>query len=168
MNSWLADRTEGLRSLRRTFGRLWGDLRGGTAVQALVILPVIIIAMFTLIGLWQLVSVRRSLNNGTYLAMRYVALYPVEPYNDALILIEARDIIENELRNNPFVRRSLDNDTQLSNRLNLELEFLNQEYSCKSPFVLRSDLNVPMASVDPFPGVSYVIREEREGEILCQ
>ena len=168
MRSWFTAGSAALRSVRGTLDRLWEDLRGGTAVQAMVILPVVIIAMFTLIALWQLVSVRRSLNNGTYLAMRYVALYPVEPYNEALILLHARDIIENELFNNPFVRRQLQNDTQLSNRLNIELNFVNQEYSCKSPFVLRSDFNFPMSSMDPFPGVSYRLFEEREGEILCQ
>lgn len=167
MRSWFTARSESRRSPRETLTRLWDDLRGGTAVQAMVLMPVAIIAMFTLIGLWQVVSVRRSLNTGTYLAMRYVALYPVEPYNEALILIEARDIIENELMNNPFVRRSLDNDTQLSNRLNLELNFVNQEYSCKAPFIFRSEFNFPMAAVDPFPGVGFRLFEEREGEILC-
>ena len=159
----LARRTAGVRW--RRFG---ADRRGGTAVQALVILPVFLILIFTLFSMWRVIMVRRTLHNGVYEATRYLSLYPINSNNQLLWADVARTIIETELRNDPFLRANLDNPSQLANsRLTVDVTFPDQKIECKSAIQITAALNFPMATVDPFPGPQFTLNEVREGEILC-
>ncbi|MFQ5459662.1 MAG: TadE/TadG family type IV pilus assembly protein [Anaerolineae bacterium] len=85
-------------------GRFCSDRRGGTAVQAIVLLPVILFFFLVAIKLWEVVNVRRSLHDGTYAATRYLGLYP-PPNADAYYWEQiARRFIEAELLSNPWVK----------------------------------------------------------------
>lgn len=169
MKRWLFERYASARhavgSAARRFGR---DRRGGTAVQAMVLLPVFVILMFTLIGLWRVTMVRRSLHTGVYEATRYLSLYPLESSNQLVWQDVARVIIQTELLNNPFLRANLDNQSQLaSSRLDVTVDFPDQKIECKAGILLTVSLKFPMASIDPFPGPAFTLNEVREGEILC-
>lgn len=169
MKRWLDQRCSSARraagNAARRFGR---DRRGGTAVQALVLLPVFVILMFTLIGLWRVTMVRRSLHSGVYEATRYLSLYPLESSNALEWQDVARVIIQTELLNNPFLRANLDNQSQLdTSRLDVLVEFPDQKIECKAGIKLVVALKFPMANIDPFPGPSFTLNEVREGEILC-
>lgn len=169
MNTWLDPRRFALpRRAAATVGRFGGDRRGGAAVQALVLLPIFVILMFTLIGLWRVTLVRRTLHTGVYEATRFLSLYPLETNNQLLWQDVARRIITTELLNNPFLRANLDNQSQLDNgRLDVRVDFPNQKIECKAPILLTVALKFPMASIDPFPGPQFTLNEVREGEILC-
>jgi len=134
----------------------------------MVLLPVFVILMFTLISLWRVTMVRRSLHTGVYEATRYLSLYPLESNNQILWEDVARVIIQTELMNNPFVRANLDNPSQLeSSRLDVRIDFPDQKIECKSGILLTVAFRFPMATIDPFPGPQFTLNEVREGEILC-
>lgn len=169
MKSWFDPRCFVLRArAAATAVRFGRDRRGGTAVQALVLLPVFIILMFTLIGLWRVTLVRRSLHTGVYEATRFLSLYPLETNNQLLWQDVAREIITAELLNNPFLRANLANQSQLDNgRLDVRVDFPDQKIECKAGIVVTVALLFPMANIDPFPGPQFTLNEVREGEILC-
>ena len=58
--------------------RLKRGERGAVLVQALLILPILILAVFGGYTVWKVAFVRHSLRSGTYQATRYLCLNPVE------------------------------------------------------------------------------------------
>src|SRR5262245_48371188 len=58
------------RSLARLARRFVVDRMGGTAVQAMAFLPLIIISTFGLFKAWEIVQVRESLHTASYEAVR--------------------------------------------------------------------------------------------------
>lgn len=149
--------------LRRIVRRFTTDRRGGTAVQAMVMMPVIIISTFGLFKAWEVVQVRESLHTGTYEATRYLSLYP--PTNpDALVWSDiARRLIENELKNNPWIGRY---DLFPAN-LHVDVVYDGTEYACKMNFTLDVTFDYAMPNIDPLPGITFKLIEKRDGEILC-
>ena len=167
----------GFAAAARKRGRLWwsdrrlqwaltrerfrGDRRGGTGVQAMLILPAFLIGIVSMILLWQTVLVRRSLHVGTYEAVRFLSLYPT--YTPERLVWEdlARSMIVNQLRNNPFVDR---NDL-LGTRLTVSIDLPDIE--CKSQFTLDVTYKMQLPTVDPFKGPYLDLQESIQGEILC-
>ena len=58
--------------------RLKRDERGAVLVQALLILPILTLAVFGGYTVWKVAFVKQSLHSGTYQATRYLCLNPVE------------------------------------------------------------------------------------------
>jgi len=58
--------------------RLKRDERGAVLVQALLILPILILAVFGGYTVWKVAYVKQVLHSGTYQATRYLCLNPVE------------------------------------------------------------------------------------------
>lgn len=152
-------------------GRFRADRRGGTAVQAIVMMPVVILALMSAIRVWQVIQIRDSLHTGTYLAMRYLSLYPAET-NDPYIWSEiAEQFVFAELRNNPWVDdRTLISGSPLSK---VEVELLRGSYDCTDPFVVRTNYAFRVLggdlTVEGWPGLLQLdLHDERQGEVLCR
>lgn len=161
-----------LARLRRGYRHFVLDRRGGTAVQAIVFLPVILLTFVLAIKLWQVILIRRSLHSGTYLATRYLSLYPPDSINPWDWQSVAEEFIIAEMKNNPFT-----DETKLKPGnpfMIVEVNLLDDGYACKQHFTVRAEYHVFGAS----PGESggeyvlpnmnrIVLREERLGEVLC-
>jgi Flp pilus assembly protein TadG len=147
------------------------DRRGGTAVQAIVMLPVIILVFVMSMKLWQTIMVRRSLHTATYLATRYLSLYPpMENPGGPMWMEVARAIINQEMSNNPFVDKTLLNDTFTP----IEFTF-DAGFACGDKFHLKAQYPVSAmlsekTSEYPLPMTitRIFLTEERTGEVLCQ
>ncbi len=141
--------------------RFHSDRRGGTAVQAILVLPIFLVVMVTLIILWEVVLVRRSLHVGTYEATRFLSLYPTYTPERTVWNDIAKRMVANELNNNPF----LDRQDMLGNRLNVTVDI--QDIECKARFTVDVVYQYQIPTVDPFPGPFLNLQESIEGEILC-
>jgi len=155
------------RWLSRLAGRFGRDQRGGTAVQAMAFLPIILFAFVVASIAWQTVMIRRSLHTGTYLAMRYLSLYPpasTDPYHWSLT---AQEFVHAELKNNPFVGDAVLNE--VSAPVDVTLFDSND---CGDQFEVRAGyrLFAPLGQMDnqPLPSLRpYVLEDIRMGEVLC-
>ena len=104
------ERTDGMKRMldkvvggsMRTVLRLARDRRGGTAIEALIMLPVIFAALGFGALLWETISVRRSMHTGTYLATRFLSLYPPRSTAPADWESVARMFVYKELKNSGF------------------------------------------------------------------
>jgi Flp pilus assembly protein TadG len=155
------------RRMRRSSG-LWRDERGGTAVQAIVFLPVIIFSMIVVMYLWEAVSVRRSLHTGTYLATRYLSLYPIESTDTYQWSAVAKRFVWAELQNNPFV-----DQTRLSDVFTPVEVTLNNGNDCGAEFTVtaKHTLIAPVADTQArfLPAMDlFAIEDTRTGKVVCQ
>ena len=98
--------------------RFKSDLSGATAVQAFVLLPAVLFAIFVGFKLWEAVDIRKDLHQATYVATRYLSLYPPDDTQEFYWEEIARKIIVAELEDNPFVDRQL-NEVTLEVSVNL-------------------------------------------------
>lgn len=148
--------------------RLWRDERGGTAVQAIVILPVIILSMIVLMYVMETVAIRRSLHTGNYLAMRYLSLYPLESTDTYLWGEVARKFVYAELRNNPFVKEERLNDVFAP-----VMVYLPNGNDCGAEFTVEAKYEVfaPINDTDSrfLPGLDrFVLEDVRYGKVVCK
>jgi Flp pilus assembly protein TadG len=148
--------------------RFVGDRRGAAAVQMMVMLPVILLAFVAGVKLWQIMMIRRSLNTGTYLATRYLSLYPPTSTFDQEWSAIARRFVWAELMNNPYVDQARMNDvfvpvsvtlTDGSNECTSQFTVV-AEYTFFGPAGTPGDLGLPQMS-------QFTLTEERRGEVLC-
>ncbi len=159
-----------LTALLRRFGH---DRSGGTAVQAIVMMPVVIVTFFTIFQVWQVIQVRDTLHYANYQAMRYLSLYPLETTSETEWTDVAEKIVLMELRNNPFITTEGQPLTRYTD-YNVEVTLLNNEYECTSPIRVESWVSVhivPTGPTDRFglPGLRPLrLDDVREGEVLCQ
>lgn len=167
--SWhMHDLASGARRIAR---RLWTDRSGGTAVQALVFMPVMIITFYLLITVWKVVQVRDTLHHATHQATRYLSLYPAEPYDQFQWEEIAKKIVAQELTSNPMIVN--DSNRLLQSDYNVEIQ-MTDELDCKAKFTLEAKyrmFNIPWGQVTRFgvPGPRELwLVDEREGEVLCQ
>lgn len=163
-------------SLRERLAWKWlcfkGDRDGATAVQALVTIPVILFGFIMLMVLWQTLMVRRSLHHGVYEATRYLSLYPPNSVSPAPWETVARQFVQRELANNPFVDTlHLNNPSQFE----LTVELIDGGYACKEHFRITAKYAI-MRAIPSLEGTDFVLphltgaylQEERLGEVLCE
>lgn len=148
----------------RAFSR---DERGGTAVQAIVIMPVILLSMVILMFFWQTLTIRRSLHTGTYLATRYLSLYTPETTSQYDWQEIAKKFIYAELRNNPYVDETLLGDVfapvevQLPGGNECKADFtVNAKYAFLAPLNFSQTQLLPSMQ-------QYRLEDERRGKVLC-
>jgi hypothetical protein len=148
------------------------DRQGATAVQALVMLPVILFTFVMLIVLWQTLMVRRSLHHGVYEATRYLSLYPPNSVAPTPWETVASEFVKRELANSPFV------DTMHLNNpaaFELTVELIDGGYACKQHFRVRAKYAIARV-IPSLEGTNFVLphlttaylQEERLGEVLCE
>ncbi|MFN2250844.1 MAG: TadE/TadG family type IV pilus assembly protein [Anaerolineae bacterium] len=164
------------RGLAARFGRLFSafvaDKRGGTAVQAIVLLPVIFLAFGLGARLWQTITIRQSLHSGVYEATRYLSMYPPDTTDTYVWNEMAEKLIHAELANNPFV-----DDTKLipgGPWTRVQVNLTSGGFACKDNFTVSAQY--PVFGARPTEGDSLfvlpsgreiVLREQRTGEVLC-
>jgi len=160
-------------AVRRWLGRFRRDQRGGTAVQAIALLPVVLVAFLGMIRVWQTVQIRDSLHTGTYLAMRYLSLYPPETKNTTVWASVAEKWIFEELKNNPWV----DKQSLIAGSPNslVQVTLIDGDYECTNKFEIRVTYVFDILGAgDPvegtgLPGAFHMTMEDvRQGEVLCK
>jgi Flp pilus assembly protein TadG len=152
----------------RAFAR---DERGGTAVQALVFLPVILLSMVLMIWFWQTLTIRRSLHTGTYLATRYLSLYTPETTDTGEWAAIAKKFIYAELRNNPYVDelRVKGDLADLYAPVEVTLQNGNKcksDFTIKAKYAFMAPLNFSQTQLMPAME-RYALEDERKGKVLC-
>jgi Flp pilus assembly protein TadG len=155
---------------RRVLARFRSDRRGATAVQAILLMPIVLFFFVAAVVLWQTVNVRKSLHDGTYRAMRYLSLYPPARI-DAFVWEDiARDIIEAELLSNPWVQRPI---TDAGLRVTVTIFDSNE---CGDEFTLEAGyrLFAPVGRVDSSTSIGIMpnnvqieLRENVAGMVIC-
>ena len=167
------DRPDGAEGSR--FGRLLRrfrrDRRGATAVQAIVMLPVIIIAFMGLVEVWQAIQIRDSLHTGTYQAMRFLSLYPPETTDVYVWQQIAEKYVHENLKNNPWVDPATVNSGSPNSMVEVVLE--TGDYNCTDRFKVRANYAWTVMGGDVnahgFPNpLQLNMQDEREGEVLCR
>ncbi len=166
---------DGVRAVcRRAWGsaaRFGGDRQGGTAVQAIMFLPVIAVAMFGLIRVWQVIQVRDSLHTGTYLATRYMSLYTPETSDPVFWEDIAYKFILAELEANPWVDKM--RLIPGSPTIGVTVVLTDGGYECTNDFTVEAKYTMNVMGGDPgqngLPGLSDItLVDLRKGEVLCK
>jgi Flp pilus assembly protein TadG len=164
-------RVAGGTGIGRLLSRFRRDRRGGTAVQAIVMLPVIIIAFMGLVEVWQVIQIRDSLHTGTYQAMRFLSLYPPETTSVYVWEQIAEKYVHENLRNNPWV----DPATVISGGPNSMVKVVLEtgDYNCTDKFTVRANYAWTVMGGDIGPGgfpnpLQLNMQDERQGEVLCR
>lgn len=147
--------------------RFGQDRQGGTAVQALVFMPVIIFSFVVGMMFWETLMVRRSLHTGTYLATRFMSLYPLDTNEPFAWEDVARKFVIAELKNSPFVDKASIND--INPRITVTLF---DSFQCDDKFevIVEYTLWAPLerTSETILPGRKlFTLRESRTGEVIC-
>jgi hypothetical protein len=161
--------------MARLRARFRDDRRGSTAVEAIVMLPIMLAGLYLGMLLWQTINVRRSLHTGTYLATRYLSLYPPNNVDTDVWSGVARRFVYIELKSNPWVdgSRLLDSNPTGSPMARVEVKLIDGCYDCKCKFSVTAFY--PLV-VMPGVGGSFALpvldrielQEERAGEVLCR
>ncbi len=156
--------------LRRTAVRFRRDHRGTTAVQAILLMPVLLFFFVGALVTWQTINIRKSLNDGVYRAVRYMSLYPPPNIETSYWEDIAREFIKAELLSNPWVKAPL-NEANL--RITVTIRDSNE---CGDEFTVEAGyrLFAPIGHQDPtsFGGIlpnniPIELKEERDGLVIC-
>jgi len=111
--------------------------------------------------------IRRSLHTGTYLATRYLSLYPLDTTNGSDWGLVAQRFVWAELKNNPFVDASRLNDTMTPVRVDISENQCNSEFTVTAKYQLFTFTSSPGNMV--LPGPEWAALEEvRPGKVLCK
>jgi len=156
------NRLNGLSRLDNPFNRLnrlTGDRRGAILVQFALLVPIFVIIALGSFEVWKAISAKQSLHSGTYQAVRYLSLNPVESLDPIEWEAEARKLIVPELANNGFVKGHLAEGVRIYITMPEELD-------CDEPFGIRAEL--PWRAVIPYlPREHWVLADQHEGRIVC-
>jgi hypothetical protein len=134
------------------------DRKGTVVIQALLILPILVLAVFGGYNVWKVVSVKQSLHSGTYQATRYLCLNPVYPLDPEKWAKVVEEIVEREVENN-----GLADDAFLlpalviihGNRLECGLKFTVETW-------LRLQIGMPRLST------ILILGDRHEGWVECR
>lgn len=155
---------------RRTAVRFHRDHRGATAVQAIMLMPVVLFFFVVALMTWQTVNVRKSLNDGVYRAVRYMSLYPPPNVDPVYWQDIAREFIVAELLSNPWVKRPV---TEAELRITVTIFDSNE---CTNEFTVEVGyrLFAPVGQRDPTSmsgilpnNIPIELKEERDGVVIC-
>lgn len=159
--------------LRGLLARFAADRSGATAVQALLLTPVIIVGFWGGFSVWKVVQIRDSLHHGTYQAARFLSLYGPEDANEDLWTDIAEKIVIQELLNNPFTPKAGGNISTVD--LTVTVDLLKDSRECKDPLTVTSKYTIRMLPVGQAQEGGYLsnfdaitLEDVRNGEVLCQ
>lgn len=149
------------------------DRSGATAVQALLLTPIIILAFWGGFSIWKVVQIRDSLHHGTYQATRFLSFYAPEDPNEDLWTDIAEKIVIQELLNNPFAPKAGGSISTVD--LTVEVDLLKDTRECKDPFTVTSKYVIRVLPVGSPQEGGYLanfdaitLQDVRNGEVLCQ
>ncbi|HQZ70669.1 MAG: TadE/TadG family type IV pilus assembly protein [Anaerolineae bacterium] len=160
-------------ALRALAARFTADRSGATAVQALLLTPIIIVAFWGGFSVWKVIKIRDSLHHGTYQAARFLSFYGPEDPNEDLWTDIAEKIVIQELLNNPFTPKEGGNISVVD--LTVTVDLLKDTRECKDPLTVTSKYTVRMLPVGSPQEGGYLanfdaitLEDVRNGEVLCQ
>lgn len=139
--------------------RRWiGDRRGTVLVQALLILPILILIVFGVYTVWKVVSIKQSLHSGTYQATRYLCLNPVDPPvpGDWEEIVE--EIVVREVRNNRLADGA--------SRPSATVFFSGDRLECDLRFTVETRMNLQIGI--PYLSMNLTLRGQHEGRVECK
>ncbi len=154
-------------SARRVVSRFRRDARGDTGTLAMLMLPAILLVFLTGVKVWEVISIRTSLNTGVALATRYLSLYPPRDVNETLWAEVAERFVYAELLNNAFV-----DAVHVNNRLvPVTVSLTDGSNQCTDNFVVTATypLNVEFRLGRwAMPRMQWAqLTESQLGEVVC-
>ncbi len=151
----------------RLAGRFRHDVRGDTGTLAMLMLPSILLVFMIGVKVWEVISIRSSLNTGVALATRYLSLYPPRDVNETLWAEIAERFVFAELKNNAFV-----DAVHVNNRaVPVTVTLTDGGNQCTDNFVVTAayPLNVELRLGRwAMPGMQWAsLIESQIGEVVC-
>jgi hypothetical protein len=134
-----------------------GDERGVVLVQALLILPVLILIVFGSYTIWRAASVKHSLHTGTYQATRYLCLNPVDPLVPGIWEEVVIEIVAREVENNGMAHGA--------SRPFANVTFFGNELVCGLRFAVETWVNLQIDM--PYLSMPLTLRDRHEGWVEC-
>ena len=134
------------------------DRKGAVLVQALLILPILILAVFGGYTVWKVASVKHSLHSGTYQATRYLCLNPVDPPVPEIWAEVVVKIVERELGNN-----GLADGASLHPVI---ITFSEDELRCGLGFTVETRLGLQIDV--PYLSMPLTLWDRHEGWVECR
>jgi Flp pilus assembly protein TadG len=143
------------------------DRRGSTAVQAIVLMPMLLLVFMAGIKIWEVISIRRSLNTGVALATRYLSLYPPRDANETTWSDIAAEFVYAALKNNAFVDKPYIGDRSVP----VSVSLLDGGNQCTDDFEVTAvyPLNVQFrVGMWASPSLEWAqLADTRKGEVVC-
>lgn len=133
------------------------DRKGTVLVQALLILPILILIVFGVYTVWKVVSIKQSLHSGTYQATRYLCLNPVDPPVPGIWEEVVEEIVEREVRNN-----GLAGDVS---RPSATVAFSGDELECGLGFTVETRVTLQIGI--PYLSMTLTLQDRHEGWVEC-
>lgn len=153
-------------------GRAWrDDQRGVIITQALLILPIFILAVFGGFEVWKILSIKQSLHSATYQAARYLSLNPVASPRRDIWESTAWQLVCHEMRSDPFAMpsgRSLNCEVdEPPGNVLLSVVPLDSRLGegCSARFRVRVEWRTWVRV--PYLNRSLVLSDEHTGRIEC-
>jgi hypothetical protein len=139
------------------------DQKGAVLVQALLIVPIMILIVFGGYTVWKVASVKHSLHSGTYQATRYLCLNPVDPPVPGIWAEVVEEIVEREVGNNGLAHgASLRPVTIIFSDT-----FSEGELGCGPSFTFTVDTWMNLRIGIPYLSTTLTLRDRHEGWVEC-
>ena len=133
------------------------DERGATVVTYALLLPILILLILGTFEVWKVISIKQSLNAGTYKAARYLSANNDRWQADRE---RAKEIIWRELENNGLLGDDV--------RELVEIYIPTHRPACDALFSVKAELELPWATVIPYlPSRNMVLVEQHTSYIEC-
>jgi len=133
------------------------DKRGATVVTYALLLPILILLILGTFEVWKVISIKQSLNAGTYKAARYLSANNDRWQDDRE---KARGIIWRELENNGLLGDDV--------REWVEIHTPTHRPACEALFTVRAELELPWATVIPYlSSRKMILVEQHTSYIEC-
>lgn len=140
------------------------DRKGTVVVQALLILPILILVVFGGYTVWKVTSVKHSLHSGTYQATRYLCLNPVDPPVPGIWAEVVEEIVEREVGNNGLAHgASLRPVTIIFSD-----SFSEGELGCGPSFTFIVETQMDLQISIPFLSIPLTLWDRHEGWVECR
>jgi len=132
------------------------DRRGSIdLIEFVLILPIFILLIYGFFGIWKIVSVKQSLDAGTYQAARCLSVYFHDGRDDARRMCEY--VLWTEVKNNSFITEEyldgLDLDEHVKyydgDGYGIEKQDLARRIHCNDIFSIKASLPLPWAIFIP-------------------
>jgi len=138
------------------------DRKGTVVVQALLILPILILIVFGGYTIWKVASVKQSLHSGTYQATRYLCLNPVaSPYGSDWAEV-ANEIVKREVRNNGLIGGVSDPSVTVNVQC---WNYDEDRLVCGGSFEVITAMRLQIGI--PYLSMSLTLHDRHEGWVEC-
>jgi hypothetical protein len=133
------------------------DRKGTVVVQALLILPILILIVFGSYTVWKVISIKQSLHSGTYQATRYLCLNPIDPPVPGIWEEVVEEIVTREMENNRLADGA--------SRPRATVTFSGDRLECDLGFTVKTQVYLQIGI--PYLSMLLTLQDSHEGRVEC-